>query len=155
MIGKQKPAPRVLAIASGGGHWVQLKRISAALADCEVVYATVDRSAAESVAPARVYTYPDANKDQKLRLILATIRIAWILLIVRPDVIISTGAAGGFLAIALGRLLGARTLFIDSIANARELSVSARLAAKVADLVLTQWPSVAETTQAEFRGAVI
>jgi D-arabinose 1-dehydrogenase-like Zn-dependent alcohol dehydrogenase len=70
-------------------------------------------------------------------------------------VVISTGAAGGFLAIKLARALGARTMFIDSIANARELSVSARLSLGVADRVLSQWPNVAQSTGAEYRGAVI
>jgi hypothetical protein len=46
-------------------------------------------------------------------------------------------------------------MFIDSIANARELSISARLALGVADRVLSQWPRVASLTGAEYRGAVI
>jgi hypothetical protein len=69
--------------------------------------------------------------------------------------VVSTGAAGGVLAIRIARLIGARTMFIDSIANARELSISARLALGVADRVLSQWPGVAEQTGAEYRGAVI
>ncbi|MEM8842305.1 MAG: hypothetical protein AAGD47_11065 [Pseudomonadota bacterium] len=155
MTPKRNRAPRVLAISSGGGHWVQLRRLAPAFDGSEVVFATVDRSAAQSVAPARVYLYPDANKDQKLRLVLASLRIAWILLLVRPDVVVSTGAAGGFLAIAIGRFFGIRGLFIDSIANARELSVSARLATRVTDQVLTQWPGVAASSAARFRGAVL
>ena len=79
----------------------------------------------------------------------------WIVLRLRPQVVVSTGAAGGFLAIKLARMIGARTMFIDSIANARELSVSARLSLGVADQVLSQWPGVAALTGAEYRGAVI
>lgn len=150
----QRP-PRVLAVASGGGHWVQLMRLRPAFAGAEVHYATVDRSAAATVAPAPVHVYPDANRDTPLRLAVAAIRLALIVLRVRPDVVVSTGAAGGYLAIRFARLLGARTLFIDSIANARELSVSARLAQKAADLVLCQWPAVARATGAAYRGAVL
>jgi hypothetical protein len=46
-------------------------------------------------------------------------------------------------------------MFIDSIANARGLSVSARLALRAADRVLSQWPNVARLTGAEYRGAVL
>ena len=152
--GDSRP-PRVLAVASGGGHWVQLMRLRPAFAGAEVHYATVDRSGAEVVAPAPVHVYPDANKDTPLRLIMAALALALIVLRVRPDVVISTGAAGGYLAIRFARLLGARTLFIDSIANARSLSVSARLAQKTADLVLSQWPAVARATGAAYRGAVL
>jgi hypothetical protein len=74
---------------------------------------------------------------------------------VRPHVVISTGAAGGYLAIRIARLIGARTVFIDSIANTRHLSVSARLAQQAADLVLSQWPAVAAQTGAQYRGAVL
>ena len=34
---------RVLAIASGGGHWVQLLRLRPALAECDVTYVSVDK----------------------------------------------------------------------------------------------------------------
>lgn len=146
---------RILAVASGGGHWVQLMRLRPAFAGADVHYATVDRSAAETVAPAPVHVYPDANKDTPLRLAIAALKLAVIVLRVRPDVVVSTGAAGGYLAIRFARLLGARTLFIDSIANARELSVSARLARKAADLVLSQWPGVARATGVAYRGAVL
>lgn len=152
----RSPRPlRLLAVASGGGHWVQLMRLRAAFDGAEVHYATVDASAAAKVAPAPVHLYPDANKGTKLRLIMAALRLAIIVAKVRPDVVISTGAAGGYLAIRFAKLLGARTMFIDSIANARQLSISATLARKVAHRVLCQWPEVAARSGTEFRGAVI
>jgi UDP-N-acetylglucosamine:LPS N-acetylglucosamine transferase len=147
--------PVILAVSSGGGHWVQMQRLSRAFEGAEVHYATTDASVAAAIGPAHVHVFPDANKDTPLRLLMALVRIAWIVLRVRPDVVVSTGAAGGFLAIRIGRMIGARTMFIDSIANARELSISARLALGVADRVLSQWPRVAEHAGAEYRGAVL
>jgi UDP-N-acetylglucosamine:LPS N-acetylglucosamine transferase len=147
--------PRILAVASGGGHWVQLLRLRPAFEGADVHYATVDPDAAAMVAPAPVHIFPDANKDTKFRLAITAARIFCIILTVRPDVVVSTGAAGGFLAIRFAKLFGARTMFIDSIANARELSVSARLARGVADRVLSQWPGVAQSTDTEFAGAVL
>ncbi|SEO04746.1 Oligosaccharide biosynthesis protein Alg14 like [Pseudorhodobacter antarcticus] len=152
---RTKTTRRVLAVASGGGHWVQLLRLRPAFAGAEIHYATVDAGARSTVAPAPVYVYPDANKDTKLRLIASTLALAVIMLRVRPHVVISTGAAGGYLAIRLARLMGARTVFIDSIANTRQLSVSGRLAQKAADLVLSQWPTVAAASGAQYRGAVL
>ena len=107
------------------------------------------------VAPAPVHRDPDANKDTKLRLMMTALKLAVIVLRVRPHVVVSTGAAGGYLAIRIARLLGARTMFLDSIANTRQLSVSARLAQRAADLVLSQWPAVAKANGAEYRGAVL
>ena len=150
-----RPRRRVLAVASGGGHWVQLLRLRPAFDGADIHYATVDPTARSMVAPAPVYLYPDANKDTKLRLIVSALMLAVIVLRVRPHVVISTGAAGGYLAIRIARLIGARTVFIDSIANTRQLSVSARLAQRAADLVLSQWPAVAEASGAQYRGAVL
>lgn len=152
---KKSRSLRVLAVSSGGGHWVQMLRLRPAFDGAEVHYATVDASAAAMVSPAPVHLYPDANKGTKLRLLLAMLRLAVIVARVRPDVVISTGAAGGYLAIRIAKAMGARTMFIDSIANARQLSVSARLARGVATRVLSQWPQVAAQTGTEFRGAVI
>jgi UDP-N-acetylglucosamine:LPS N-acetylglucosamine transferase len=151
-----RPSPRrVLAVASGGGHWVQLMRLRPAFDGADVHYVTVDPTVRDMVSPAPVYLYPDANKDTKLRLIASALTLAIIVLRVRPHVVISTGAAGGYLAIRIARLIGARTVFIDSIANTRQLSVSGRLAQRAADLVLSQWPAVAEASGAQYRGAVL
>jgi hypothetical protein len=78
-----------------------------------------------------------------------------VIAVTRPDVIISTGAAPGYLAIRIGKLTGARTLFLDSIANAEDLSMSARLAVRHADQTLSQWESVAEAKGVAYWGAVV
>lgn len=155
MFPHSRSRPVVLAVSSGGGHWVQMQRLTPAFAGAVVHYATTDASACAHGLDGLVHVYPDANKDTPLRLAACLLRMVWIVLRVRPDVVVSTGAAGGVLAIRLARLMGARTMFIDSIANARGLSISARLSLGVADRVLSQWPEVAELTGAEYRGAVI
>ncbi len=168
MNGPGRP-PKVLAIASGGGHWVQLRRMRRAWAGCPVVYATTHagygREVAEDavrdgVAPPGFRVVTDANRWQKLRLVRQLLEIAWLLLRERPQVVVSTGAAPGFFALRLGRLMGARTAWIDSIANAEELSLSGRKAAGCADLYLTQWPHLAGCVEEKagrpaFRGRVI
>ena len=45
------PRRRVLAVASGGGHWVQLMRLRPAFEGTDIHYATVDPSARAMVAP--------------------------------------------------------------------------------------------------------
>ena len=48
-----------------------------------------------------------------------------------------------YLAIRWAKLVGARTVWIDSVANVEELSLSGRLASERVDLCLTQWPHLA------------
>ena len=74
----------------------------------------------------------------------------------RPSVVISTGAAPGILSCFWGKLLGAKVVWLDSIANTEKLSMSGRMVRPFADLVLTQWPDVAEKYKnVECVGAVI
>lgn len=80
---------------------------------------------------------------------------AWIVIRERPDVVVTTGAAPGLVVLALARLLGARTVWVDSIANAERLSLSGRLAEGRADLVLTQWPELAREGGPRYLGGVL
>ncbi|RMH27972.1 MAG: UDP-N-acetylglucosamine--LPS N-acetylglucosamine transferase [Planctomycetota bacterium] len=135
--------PRVLAIASGGGHWVQLLRLRPAFDGCDVTYVTVSEAYRADVADADFRVINDATRWNKIGLVRMALKIGWILARVRPDVVITTGAAPGFFAIRAGRLLGARTVWLDSIANVERLSLSGERVGPHADLWLTQWPHLA------------
>ncbi len=147
--------PKILAVASGGGHWVQLLRLRPAFEGCEVVYVTVDAGYAPQVAPARVRLINDGNRASKAALLMMAARMLLIVLRERPDVVISTGAAPGYFALRFGRLLGARTLWLDSIANVERLSMSGELARKCSDLWLTQWAHLAGEGGPRFEGSVL
>jgi UDP-N-acetylglucosamine:LPS N-acetylglucosamine transferase len=134
---------RVLAVASSGGHWVQLRRLAPAFEGQDLAYVTTDSGHRAEVDGERFYVVNDANRWNKLALVRCAWQLAWVLVRERPTVIVSTGAAPGFLAIRLGRLLKARTIWIDSVANVEELSMSGRMASTTADLCLTQWPDLA------------
>jgi UDP-N-acetylglucosamine:LPS N-acetylglucosamine transferase len=139
-----KPPKRVLALASGGGHFVQLLRLRPAWDGHAVTYATVHAASAADVAPAPLLTFRDVSRADLWRLPLTLWDVAAILLRVRPQVIITTGALPGLTALVLARPFGVRTLWIDSIANSEELSGSGHQAGKVATAVVTQWPTLAQ-----------
>lgn len=155
---------RVLAISSTGGHWVQLLRLMPAWDGCEVHYAcTSPDHVARVTALAKLrggqvagyHPITDANRWTKVKLVRQMLEVAALVLRLRPDVVITTGASAGYFAIRAGRLLGARTCWIDSIANAEELSLSGAKAGPHADLFLTQWPDVARADGPAYRGAVL
>lgn len=155
---------RVLAVASGGGHWVQLLRLRPAWDDCDVSYVTTDtgfRADLEAEARDRRTRVPsffaivEANRWQKARLARQAVQLGTIILRVRPHVIITTGAAPGYLALRIGRFFGARTAFVDSIANAEALSLSGQKAGRIADLWLTQWEDLARPGGPHYWGAVL
>ena len=152
---KKERVITVLAVASGGGHWVQLLRLRPAFDGMRCVYVSVKDDQATDVSPNRFYAIPDANRSTKFKLIWQLVKLTFIVMRERPNVVVSTGAAPGYLAIRLGRLVGARTLFIDSIANAERLSLSGHLASHHADLMLTQWPHLKSDAGPQYRGSVL
>lgn len=146
---------KVLAISSGGGHWVQMLRLRPAFAGCAVTYACVRPAYAEDVQGERFVAYTDATRWDRWRLLKMLLQVTWLVLRLRPEVVISTGAAPGYVAIRLGKLIGARTVWIDSIANVEALSLSGTQIGKHVDLWLTQWPHLAKPAGPRFNGAVI
>lgn len=156
--------PLVLAISSTGGHWIQLLRLAPAFDGCTVHYATTSadfRGHVERLAQSRGQPVPayhvvtDANRWEKMKLIRQAVEVLLLLLRVRPDVIVTTGASVGYFALRFGRLLGARTCWIDSIANAKELSLSGARAGPHADLWLTQWPELVRPEGPRYEGQVL
>jgi UDP-N-acetylglucosamine:LPS N-acetylglucosamine transferase len=145
---------RILAIASGGGHFVQLLRLRPAWEGHIVTYATVHASSAGEVAPAPSLTFRDVSRADWWRLPLTLWDLLVILLRVRPQVVVTTGALPGLLALALVKPFGVRRLWVDSIANSEVLSGSGQQAGKVASAVVTQWPQLA-TPGVEHWGSVL
>jgi UDP-N-acetylglucosamine:LPS N-acetylglucosamine transferase len=145
----------ILAISSGGGHWVQLLRLRPAFEGHRVTYVTVSRAYAADVPGCRFRAIPDATRWSKLRLLHLAFRVAWVVLTERPAVVVSTGAAPGYFAVRLGKWLGARTIWIDSIANVERLSLSGQRIGPHADLWLTQWPHLVRPEGPHFLGGVL
>ncbi len=147
--------PKILALSSGGGHWVQLLRLRPAFEDCDVTYATVRSTYRSDIDRGHFVVIPDCNRNQKVRVLWSAFRVLLLLVRLRPNVLVTTGAAPGYVAVRLGRALGVRTVWVDSVANAEELSMSGRMAGLHAGLWLTQWPHLAKSVGPHFRGSVL
>lgn len=147
--------PRILAISSGGGHWVQLLRLRPAFEGADVVFATVNEGYRADVGEGEFRVICDGNRSNKLALARSAWSIIRLLLSVRPEVVITTGAAPGYFAVRFGKLLGMRTIWVDSIANAEELSMSGSKAGGCVDLWLTQWAHLATADGPKCFGSVL
>lgn len=146
---------KILAVASGGGHWVQLLRLRPSFAGEQVAYVTVNGVYRADIGRAPLYVVNDATRWSKLGLLRLAARMTWIMLRERPDFVITTGAAPGYFAVMIGKMLGARTAWIDSMANVDDMSLAGRKARRWTDLWLTQWPALAGANGPSFEGSVL
>ncbi len=148
---------KILAVASGGGHWVQLRRLFPAFEQANAVFVTVQPDYQQDTPQgAKFYTVRDATRWDKLGLVVLVFQLLLIILKERPDVVITTGAAPGYLALRLAKLLcRSKTVWIDSIANVEELSLSGRKVGPHVDLWLTQWAHLAKPEGPVYLGSVL
>jgi UDP-N-acetylglucosamine:LPS N-acetylglucosamine transferase len=155
-VSSEPRGARLLAISSGGGHWIELARLSAAFDDHDVLYASTAKNLRAPSGNRNVSEIRDASRSDPVRLVGLLWDVVHLLISFRPRVIVTTGAAPGLLAIVAGKLMGCRSVWIDSVANAETLSLSGRLTSRWADVRLTQWPHLAcQRQRVSYIGSVL
>jgi len=156
MLDRKQSAGKVLAVASGGGHWLEMCRLYPAFENLDVAFVSVHPAYAEQVPDHRFYAVRDVTRWDRWGLIVLAAQLLRILLIERPSVVITTGSAPGLFALTIAKLvLRARTMWIDSIANCEQLSSSGMRARHFADVWLTQWPPLQRPDGPAYWGAVL
>lgn len=146
---------KILVIASAGGHWEQLMQLRPAFDEANVTYACTSKAHAEKQHLDRYTVIRDYNQDQPIKLARGLVETFFVVRRARPDVAISTGAAPGLLCLFWAHAFGAKTIWIDSIANSERLSLSGRLAMKFCTVVVTQWEHLAGEGRPVYMGSVI
>lgn len=146
---------RVLAVSSSGGHWEQLMLLRESFSDCDVQYAATLAGLGERSGVGSTHIVPDFNATKPWKTLTSLLAVAKVVRDARPGVVVSTGAAPGLVALIVGKLVGAKTIWIDSVANVERLSLSGRLAGRIADLWLTQWSHLARPKGPVYYGAVL
>ncbi len=148
---------RICLTASAGGHMSQLLRIADCWDGLDTFTITTTDVVCEKLSEyGDVYVVGYCNRQQPLRVITIFIRCLKILLRIRPDVVISTGAAVGCITCFISKALGAKVVWIDSITNIKKLSLSGRMVRHIADVFLVQWPELIRCGRnIEYAGAVI
>ena len=135
---------KVFAVASIGGHWVQLLRIAKALEkEFDVVYMSTHEKCATMVEGRVYYSMNDFSRWDFYKMFPELLHSIYIICKEKPSIVITIGAAPGLVCLFAAKICGIRTVWIDSIANVEHISFSGRIASKFASRIYTQWPSLA------------
>ena len=146
---------KILAVASIGGHWVQLLRIAKGLeASYEVLYMSTHDKCATMVEGHSFYKLADFSRWDAYKIIPAFFSAMKTVRKAKPDVVITTGAAPGMIVLFAAFCIGKRTIWVDSIANVNHLSLCGRIAKRFASRFYTQWAEL-ESKGVIFAGNVI
>lgn len=132
-------------LASSGGHWEELMCLKEIAAEYDSFYVTEECGQVRDANLTRVYTVPQINRHEKhfaIHLAQLFVRAIRILGREKPDFIITTGALIAFPFCIVGKIRGAKVIYIESFARVDDRSLTGKLIYPFADLFLVQWESL-------------
>jgi beta-1,4-N-acetylglucosaminyltransferase len=141
---------------------LQLLALRGSWAEFSRIWVTFDKSDARSLLAGErvVFARGPTNRNFGLLAVLNLVRntvIAFRLLAsVRPKVVLTTGAGVAVPFAWVGRLLGARVVYVESLTRIEGPSLSCRMIAPVASQIYAQWPELAQVLRrARYMGSVV
>lgn len=131
---------KLCLVCSQGGHFNEMMRLSNVYESHNYFFVTHASDATKNLKNGYRIKFDGWNLMGKILLTKIMIKAIYILLKEKPDVIISTGA--GEIAVPfcyIGKMMGIRIIFIDTLARITTPSGGGRLIYPIADLFLVQW----------------
>ena len=148
---------KIALVCSHGGHLTQVDMLAPAFAGHECFLVTYRCARTEAMA-ARGRTYLLANiGTNPVHMALAFLQALRIMLRERPGVVVSTGSEIAIPFSWVGKLLGARVVYIETWSRIHTRSGTGPLVYPVTDLFLVQWPDVLRFygPKARYAGSII
>lgn len=154
---RRDPSARVMLVCSPGGHLLQLLSLEPAYQDLATTWVTLEGADVEHLLAGREVLFAHGPTNRSLVKLLRNVPFAWRAVRAHdPDVIVSTGAGLAVPFFVVGRLLGRRLVYVESLTRSETLSVSGRLVYPLADRFFVQWPQLARRhRKARFEGSVL
>lgn len=146
---------RVLCVSSSGGHWQQLTALRPAWEGRLVRYACTTAINQEKLGITNFSQIPDCNRNTVQKIFASVPAYIRVFRQFRPTTIVSTGALPGLFFIIMGKLTGAKTVWIESIANSEKLSLSGTVASYLVDSFFVQAEHLADGKRHIYAGSVL
>lgn len=131
---------KVCLVGSSGGHLTHLYLLKPFWKDRERFWVTFDKEDARSILENEIFypCYYPTNRNLK-NLIKNTILAFKILRKERPDIIVSSGAAVAVPFFHLGKIFGAKTVYIEVFDRIDAPTMTGKLVYPVTDRFIVQW----------------
>ena len=149
---------KMCLVCSHGGHLIQMLRLMDAFEGCETFFVTYNSEITKNLKNAYLIKhYGDKNRYLFLMMINTTLKAFSVLIKEKPDIIVSNGGEIAIPFCYIGKLLGAKIIFIESLSRVTSKSGTGKIVYPIADLFLVQWELLLKKygKKAKYWGAVI
>ena len=141
---KEKKKKKICFAASSGGHYVQLMKLKTIIQEYDSFVITEYTSGTRD-CPYPVHFLELTNRKEKnfpILMVKNSFKTFKIMLKERPDFVISTGVLSMIPACLIGKLLGAKLIYIESFAKTETPTQTGKLLYHFADHFMVQWPGL-------------
>jgi len=146
---------KIALVCSHGGHLTEMQYLTEAFVGHDLFFVTYDSVRTRNLRH-RKYLMDNIGTNP-VKMGIAFFRFLKIFVKERPDVVVSTGAEIAIPALYLGKLFGAKTIYVECWCRVTTPSGSGKKVYPVTDIFLVQWPSLVKVygKKALYQGAVV
>ena len=138
---------KICFIASTGGHFEQLMMLKPLMDKFESFIVTEKTNYIAIKEDKKIYYLEQVNRHEILfilKMCKNIIKSLNIIMIERPDIIISTGALATIPICLLGKILGKKLIFIESFAKVTSPTLTGKLLYRFSNQFYIQWDQMKE-----------
>ncbi|KEZ52196.1 polysaccharide biosynthesis protein [Metabacillus indicus] len=137
---------KVCFACSSGGHLAQIKQLFP-FSDKYITFLVTEQNETTATMNKTIKTFYLKQQERKnififYKLLLNILKSIYILFKEKPNVIISTGAGATLPLMILGKLFGAKIIFIESFAKINTPTITGKITYVFADQFYIQWPDL-------------
>lgn len=131
---------KICLVGSSGGHLTHLYMLKPFWIDKNRFWVTFDKEDARSLLAGEKLYYCYYPTNRNLRNLIRNFGVAWrVLRKEKPDLIISSGAAVAVPFFYLGKLLGAKLIYIEVFDRINKPTMTGKMVYPITDRFIVQW----------------
>lgn len=158
ILDNMKNTLKICMISSSGGHLKELNELKDVSKDYKTFQIVEKDDFSSLKIGTKQYFVRKIDRDEKhffINFLNSFITIHKIFLKEKPNVVITTGALIAFPACIIGKLRGAKIIYIESYARINSLSLTGKLVYRFSNLFIVQWEELTEKyKKAKFYGSL-
>lgn len=146
---------KIALVCSHGGHLTEILEMKDAYEGQDAFFITYDDERTK-ILPHRAYRLTNIGTSKK-EMFISSVKILGILLREKPSIVISTGSEIAIPSIILAKLLGIKTIFIESVCRVNSKSGTGKIVYWFSDVFLVQWPQLCNVygRRAQYHGSIL